>query len=129
IHDLRPGLEGEAAGADGDDRVEAADGRADRHAAEPELGDRRAQDPGIEFVEQRLHEFLMQEAAEQPAADDDDALVGAHEIADRLDLRFAEGDVSHDPAPEAYASEDARERALLRSKTRVNALLLSARHG
>ena len=96
VDDLRPGFEGEAAGADGDDRIEARHRRADAHAAEAKLGDRRAQDARPELVVQRLDVLGVEQAAEARATNDDDALVFAHQVADCFDLRFAEGDVRHD---------------------------------
>ena len=98
VDDLRPGFEGEAAGADGDDRVETRHRGADAHSAKAELGDRRTQDARPELVVQRLDVLGVEQAAEARAADDDDALVFAHQVADRLDLRFAERDFGHDRA-------------------------------
>ena len=98
VDDLWPSLECEAAGADRDDRVEPGHRGADAHAAKAELRDRRAQDARLEFVVQRLDIFGMEQAAEARAPDDDDALVLAHQVADRLDLRLAESDFCHDCA-------------------------------
>ena len=50
----------------------------------------------IELVVQRLDELGMEQAAETRAADDDDALVVAHQVADRFDLGFAERGLRHD---------------------------------
>ena len=96
IDDLRPCLESKTAGADGDDRVEACDRRADGHAAESQFRDGRAQNAGIEFVEQRFHIFRVKQSAESRATDNHHVFVRAHEIANRFDLGFAEHCFGHD---------------------------------
>src|ERR1700704_1435953 len=109
IDDLRPRFECEAARADGDDRVEPGNRGADSHAAEAEFCDRGAQNSRIEFIMQRLYEFGVEEATETRSADDDDAVIFSHEIADRLDFRLSKGDFRHDAG-----SSDQVERLSLR---------------
>ena len=98
IDDLRPGFEGEATGADGDDRVQTRHRRSDAHPAKAELGDRRTQDTRSELIMQWFDLPCVEQATKSPAANDNDAFVFPHEVADRLDLRFAECGFRHNRA-------------------------------
>ena len=95
VGDLRPGFIDETAGAQVDDRTQSRHRRAGGQAAEAQLRDRRREHPLAEFLLQVLKHMAVRAQTQESPVDQMHALIGAHDLVERLEFGFVVSKFSH----------------------------------